>query len=1484
MAKVSATPPDLAECGTFKDYKMQVEAWQEVVDIDVKKRGIVLALSLPEEKTKFGKAIKSSVFKSCSLDTMKKETGVKSVLEALDEIIGEDETTATIAKFRELEKIRRSRGQTIEDYILEFKRVMEEYESAGTKMHNTHKGWLLLIRADLPEMQEQMVLSGLTVNNDLYKQVETKLKFVLGKTMKGAGEASHAPTKTDQEEAMAAKAFYAKHKYKNSNKPPNNGDLNPKNRFGKTLTCSICNSYRHLRKECPHKDPKEKKTSYKKGKGKTAFVIDEHEDSSSSSDELEEVHTVERIVLLTHKSKELTKFTKEAVNAAALDTCCSSNVAGSKWFDIYKQSLPENLQDMVIGPKPSNKRYLFGNQGILSAVAGYKVPVMIGGEQSTIELDVINSDIPLLMSKPEMKKRNMILDMPNDRIWIGKKEIPLKTTSAGHYVLSLLPDNREEIDLQEIYAVNLKNASEKEIEEVLSKLHKQFGHRPRQVFIDLLQSADSWKPSYGKILDKIQNGCSGCIKRRRKPDKPAVTLPSAKEFNDKVAIDLKIYKGKYILYMVDMFSRYTVAALIQRKRPDDVIDALMKKWVCYHGTMRVLLSDNGGEFTGDEMTEIKSMLNVEEHTTAAESPWQNGICERNHAVVDNILQSIDEDYPEMDLATKLAWACTAKNSMMTVYGYSPFMLVYGKNPTLPNLVSDPPPAWENSCMSEKLQKHLDALHSTRKAFVKSERCEKLRIALKKKIRNIEREYEQGDKVYYMRENQNRWLGPAKVVFQDGKIIFVRQGKYLIRVSANRLLPETGYLSDEPKLAPATADGLREGVEINEERRPQAKKITPRMNIEVDHSDGSSDFGQFPTSGDVQNASHSDEVAPENHRVIDQGSQEGNIQNALSEPNTPTDQANDLESSSNTATPEATQDGNAGHRTAAVPEKPKSKLDIWIWNNSDWHRAKILGRGAKATGQYKNWWNIRYSNEKEDCVNLESELWTTQSPHNEEVCAVTISKERKNSPECLLAKQEELEKLKSFQTYTEISDQGQDYVSSTWVLTHKAGKIKARLVARGFEEGDQESIRKDSPTLEKSSLRVILMIAAMKKWSIKTTDVKSAFLQGSDLTREVLIKPPKEANSKGKLWKLKKCLYGLQDASRMWYLKVEKRLKQLGFQQSVMDYGLFYLKKNDNLIGLIGLHVDDFFHLGNEEFDEIIMPQVLDGIQVGKSEQNHFLYTGFEIDQNKTGITLQQKKFIEDLEIPKLDLEGQDNKRGLSDQETTLLRKMTGTLNWAVRATRPDLSFEMVDLSTRFQNGTVQDLKRARKALCNLKNNPKQIQFPTLIDDNTLTIEVYTDAALRNLNNGEGSTGAYILFARNEDTNNSLPIDWQTKKIKRVVHSSLAAEALSLLAGLETAIAFKNLFSELLGSHMSCVKIKGHCDNKPTCEAIYSTRLVDDKRLRMEIGGIREMITSKEVWSVDWLKGQQQLADCMTKGGQSGEYLCHVLETGKIPQY
>jgi len=50
----------------------------------------------------------------------------------------------------------------------------------------------------------------------------------------------------------------------------------------------------------------------------------------------------------------------------------------------------------------------------------------------------------------------------------------------------------------------------------------------------------------------------------------------ATEFNEKVAMDLKQWNGRWILHMIDMWSRYTISVFISRKRPSDVIEEIMK--------------------------------------------------------------------------------------------------------------------------------------------------------------------------------------------------------------------------------------------------------------------------------------------------------------------------------------------------------------------------------------------------------------------------------------------------------------------------------------------------------------------------------------------------------------------------------------------------------------------------------------------------------------------------------------------------------------------------------------------------------------------------------------------------------------------------------------------------------------------------------------------------------------------------------------------
>ena len=47
------------------------------------------------------------------------------------------------------------------------------------------------------------------------------------------------------------------------------------------------------------------------------------------------------------------------------------------------------------------------------------------------------------------------------------------------------------------------------------------------------------------------------------------------------------------------------------------------------------------------------------------------------------------------------------------------------------------------------------------------------------------------------------------------------------------------------------------------------------------------------------------------------------------------------------------------------------------------------------------------------------------------------------------------------------------------------------------------------------------------------DVKTAILQGKPLERDVYTGPAEEAKT-ASLWKLKKCVYGLNEASKYWY--------------------------------------------------------------------------------------------------------------------------------------------------------------------------------------------------------------------------------------------------------------------------------------------------------------------------------------------------------------
>ena len=137
-----------------------------------------------------------------------------------------------------------------------------------------------------------------------------------------------------------------------------------------------------------------------------------------------------------------------------------------------------------------------------------------------------------------------------------------------------------------------------------------------------------------------------------------------------------------------------------------------------------------------------------------------------------------EENKKIERQTLLSWANMARNSLQMWNGFSSHQLVFGKNPNLPGIMSDKLPALEGTTSSEIFAQHLNALQAARRAYIQTEANERIRRALRTKIRAAEQIYQNGDNVFYKREGKERWLGPASVVFQDGKVVFVRQGGIL----------------------------------------------------------------------------------------------------------------------------------------------------------------------------------------------------------------------------------------------------------------------------------------------------------------------------------------------------------------------------------------------------------------------------------------------------------------------------------------------------------------------------------------------------------------------------------------------------------------------------------------------------------------------------------------------------------------------------------
>ena len=133
---------------------------------------------------------------------------------------------------------------------------------------------------------------------------------------------------------------------------------------------------------------------------------------------------------------------------------------------------------------------------------------------------------------------------------------------------------------------------------------------------------------------------------------------------------------------------------------------------------------------------------------------------------------------------------------------------------------------------------------------------------------------------------------------------------------------------------------------------------------------------------------------------------------------------------------------------------------------------------------------------------------------------------------------------------------------------------------------------------------------------------------------------------------------------------------------------------------------------------------------------------------------------------------------------------------------------------------------------------------------------------------------------NQKTNRACTIGWRAKKIKRVVNSSLAAEALAMLDTIGEVIYNKAVLEMIFGARINKVPVVITNDSQNLYKAIYSTSLVEDAWSITDIAAIKEAMEDKKIDVVKQVPGAEMVANCLTKQGAGAVQLMEVLKEGR----
>ena len=328
-------------------------------------------------------------------------------------------------------------------------------------------------------------------------------------------------------------------------------------------------------------------------------------------------------------------------------------------------------------------------------------------------------------------------------------------------------------------------------------------------------------------------------------------------------------------------------------------------------------------------------------------------------------------------------------------------------------------------------------------------------------------------------------------------------------------------------------------------------------------------------------------------------------------------------------------------------------------------------------------------------------------------------------------------------------------------------------------------------------------------------------------------------------------------------------------------------------GVLGIHVDDGIRGGDQYFMDII-EKLRERYSFGAFNIGEFDFCGIRYHQMRDGsIELCQKKYIEQIEPIQVQRQRRKEPQApVNEQERQCLRQLCGSLQYAAVQTRPDICAKVGLLQSSIPRACIEDLLEANRVLLEAKTHSVTIMIVP-IPEEQVAFCGFSDASFETKKGVASRQGPVIFTTNGNMAKNQLsvicPMAWTSRKIPRVIRSTLSDEASALSSTLDRVSWLRVMWawlkdpstdwtnpSEIL-QHSPLATIATDCKSVYDLSTKKSTPSCEEFRTTLECLLIRERLA--ENFRLRWVNSQAMLADCLTKT-VGGTVLRNALALGK----